>query len=153
MSHPASQPRARLMLKDAAFKCPGTTAHFLNRLSTAGIARDRVTLECATPSRAAHLELYGRIDIALDSAPLLALRGLIAEHFHGSLTASDLYEPRPHITIQNKVTRAQVRALQAALGPTIIRRSFAFPALELHLYRDGPWELVKRMPFRGTAAL
>ena len=114
-----------------------------------------VTREFAAPAATVSglLDLGTGTAIALDSEPLLALRGLIAEHFHGSLTASDLYEPRPHITIQNKVTRAQVRALQAALGPTIIRRSFAFPALELHLYRDGPWELVKRMPFRGTAAL
>ena len=91
--------------------------------------------------------------IALQSEALLALRGLIAEHFHGYLTAQDLHEPRPHITIQNKVTKKEARALQAALAPTIIPRAFAFPALELHLYQDGPWKPIKTSPFRGTERL
>lgn len=91
--------------------------------------------------------------IALESEPLLALRALIAEHFHGSLTAQDLHEPRPHITIQNKVTKREARALQAELAPTVEPRAFAFPALELHLYKDGPWEEIKRSAFRGRERL
>ncbi|MHA7818789.1 MAG: 2'-5' RNA ligase family protein [Erythrobacter sp.] len=91
--------------------------------------------------------------IALESHQLLSLRGLIAEHFHGNLTDQDLHEPRPHITIQNKVTKEEARALQAQLAPTIEERSFAFTALELHRYLGGPWELVKRMPFRGRESL
>ncbi|MEM6907815.1 MAG: 2'-5' RNA ligase family protein [Pseudomonadota bacterium] len=91
--------------------------------------------------------------IALQSEPLLALRELIAEHFHGSLTAQDLHEPRPHITIQNKVTKREARALQAQLAHRIEPRRFAFPALELHLYQGGPWELVKRQTFRGRERL
>ena len=95
--------------------------------------------------------------IALEAPELLSLRALIAEHFHGSLTSQDLHEPRPHITIQNKVTKDEARALQAslwpALGPWIDKGRFAFPALELHLYRGGPWELVKSFTFRGRARL
>jgi hypothetical protein len=87
--------------------------------------------------------------IALESEELLRLRGLIAEHFHGSLTDQDLHEPRPHITIQNKVTKEEARALQASLTPEIETRSFAFPALDLHRYEGGPWSHVKRMAFRG----
>ena len=99
------------------------------------------------------MDLGSGTAIALESPALLDLRAMIAEHFHGSLTAQDLYEPRPHITIQNKVTKREARALQAALAPTIEPRSFAFPALELHLYQGGPWELVKRMAFRGRECL
>jgi hypothetical protein len=95
--------------------------------------------------------------IALEAPQLLALRALIAEHFHGSLTAQDRHEPRPHITIQNKVTRAQARALQARLKPEIARwaakGSFVFPALELWHYRGGPWERVKTCAFRGRERL
>lgn len=91
--------------------------------------------------------------IALQSEPLLALRSLIAEHFHGSLTAQDLYEPRPHITIQNKVTKTEARALQASLAPTIEPRHFVFPAIELHLYQNGPWEQIKSCAFRGKEPL
>lgn len=99
------------------------------------------------------LDLGTGTAIALESEPLLALRAMIAEHFHGSLTAQDLYEPRPHITIQNKVTKREARALQTELGPTIDSRNFTFPALELHLYHGGPWQLVKRMAFRGRESL
>lgn len=96
--------------------------------------------------------------IALQSEGLLALRALIAEHFHGSLTAQDLYEPRPHITIQNKVTKSEARALQAKLAPQIEARTpeqrrFVFPALELHLYKNGPWEQIKLCAFRGSERL
>ena len=87
--------------------------------------------------------------IRLESPQLLAIRGFIAEHFHGALTDQDLHEPRPHITIQNKVTKEEARSLQAELGPQIERRRFAFPALELHLYQGGPWEFLKRFAFRG----
>jgi hypothetical protein len=115
----------------------------------------RITGEFAAPEA----QITGLMDlgtgtaIALASPPLLALRGIIAEHFCGSLTAQDLHEPRPHITIQNKVTKREGRALQAILAPTIIPRRFIFPALELHLYQGGPWELVKRSAFRGREVL
>ncbi|QFT77486.1 2'-5' RNA ligase family protein [Erythrobacter sp. THAF29] len=87
--------------------------------------------------------------IRLHSPGLLAIRALIAEHFHGALTDQDLYEPRPHITIQNKVKKEEARALQAKLSPTIEIRQFTFPALELYRYQGGPWEFVKASPFRG----
>ncbi len=95
--------------------------------------------------------------ISLASEPLLALRAMIAEHFHGSLTDQDLHEPRLHITIQNKVTKTEARALQASLAGEIVPRiaagQFRFPALELHLYKGGPWELVKRSAFRGKTRI
>lgn len=114
-----------------------------------------ITREFAPP----HATINGLLDlgtgtaISLQSEALLELRALIAGHFHGSLTAQDLYEPRPHITIQNKVTKREARALQAELGPTIELRIFEFPALELHLYKQGPWDLVKRSAFRGRERL
>ncbi len=115
----------------------------------------RVTGEFSAPEA----EITGLMDlgtgtaIALASPQLLTLRALIAEHFHGSLTDQDLYEPRPHVTIQNKVTKREARALQAELGPTIVPRRFTFPALDLHLYQGGPWELIKSCTFRGKERL
>jgi hypothetical protein len=115
----------------------------------------RITGEFAAPQG----EVTGLMDlgkgtaIALASPQLLALRALIAGHFRGSMTSQDLHEPRPHITIQNKVTKQEARALQAALGPTILPRRFVFPALELHRYQGGPWEPVKRCAFRGREVL
>jgi len=95
--------------------------------------------------------------IALEAPELLRMRALIAEHFRGSLTAQDLHEPRPHITIQNKVTKEEARALQAGLDPVlapwIAKGRFAFPALALHRYCGGPWEHIKTSAFRGRERL
>ncbi|MEP1422788.1 MAG: 2'-5' RNA ligase family protein [Erythrobacter sp.] len=114
-----------------------------------------VTREFAAPEACITgiMDLGKGTAIALQSEPLLALRSLIAEHFHGSLTAQDLHDPRPHITIQNKVTKVEARALQAQLAPAIETRTFAFPALELHLYQNGPWEHIKTCAFRGSERL
>ncbi|XUU59689.1 2'-5' RNA ligase family protein [Erythrobacter sp. HA6-11] len=115
----------------------------------------RIAGEFAAPAG----EIKGVMDlgkgtaIALEAPELLSLREIIADHFHGSLTAQDLYEPRPHITIQNKVTKEEARALQVRLVSELEPRSFTFPSLELHLYRGGPWDLVKTSSFRGNEQL
>jgi hypothetical protein len=115
----------------------------------------QITGEFAAPTG----EITGLMDLgkgtalALASPQLLLLRAMITDHFHGSLTSQDLHQPRLHITIQNKVTKLEARALQAQLGPQIIPRTLSFPALELHLYQGGPWAPVKRSAFRGNQAL
>ncbi len=119
----------------------------------------RMTREFAAPagSISGLMDLGTGTAIALQSDQLLALRAAIAEHFRGALTAQDLHEPRPHITIQNKVTKREARALQAELAPEltpfIARGGFVFPALELHRYEGGPWQLIKRSAFRGKARI
>ncbi len=119
----------------------------------------RVAREFAAPEGTVKgvMDLGKGTAIALEAPQLLDLRALIAEHFHGSLTSQDLHEPRPHITIQNKVTKDEARALQSALArdlaPWIVKGRFAFPALELWHYRGGPWGQVKTCAFRGHERL
>ncbi|KPF64957.1 2'-5' RNA ligase family protein [Porphyrobacter sp. AAP60] len=115
----------------------------------------KVASEFACPEGAVKgvMDLGTGTAIALEARQLLALRALIADHFHGSLTVQDLHEPRPHITVQNKVTKADARKLQASLGPVlapwIAKGRFTFPALELHRYCGGPWEKLGNYSFRG----
>ncbi|MFO6448705.1 2'-5' RNA ligase family protein [Erythrobacter sp. NE805] len=119
----------------------------------------KLAAEFAAPQGAVKgvMDLGKGTAIELEAPGLLNLRALIAEHFRGSLTAQDLHEPRPHVTIQNKVTKEEARALQASLPPVlapwIARGPFALPALALHRYRGGPWEHIKTSPFRGRARL
>ena len=87
--------------------------------------------------------------LAIASPAMLAIRAEIAEHFLGALTAQDRHEPRLHITIQNKVTAQEAKALQRELAPTIEARPFAFTGLGLHLYRGPHWDPLGRWPFRG----
>lgn len=89
--------------------------------------------------------------LKLSSPHLLDLRQAIARHFHGMLTAQDSHPPRLHVTIQNKVSPAEARALQAMLSGSLVPRDFAFPGLALFRYRGGPWEAVRRFAFRGRA--
>lgn len=106
-----------------------------------------------TPPVKAQLEglmsLGGGTALKLSSPDLLALRDAIAEHFHGLLTGQDQHRPRLHVTIQNKVTAREAKALQAQLAGTIEPRGFAFPGLALHRYRGGPWEFMRDFAFRG----
>lgn len=119
----------------------------------------RIAAEFAAPEGRVSgvMDLGKGTAIALEAPQLLALRAGIAEHFRGSLTEQDLHEPRLHITIQNKVTKEEARALQASLpgvlAPWIAKGRFAFPALALHRYCGGPWEHLKTCAFRGRERL
>ena len=97
------------------------------------------------------MDLGSGTALAVRSPAMLAVRAAIAEHFHGMLTAQDRHEPRLHITIQNKVSRAEAKALQAQLAAELKPRRFGFSGLGLHLYRETHWERVGRWPFRGRA--
>lgn len=95
------------------------------------------------------MSLGGGTAVKLSSPDLLALRDEITEHFRGLLTQQDQHRPRLHVTIQNKVTSKEAKALQARLSGLFEPREFAFPGLALHVYRGGPWEFLRRFAFRG----
>jgi hypothetical protein len=102
------------------------------------------------PAQVAGLMNLGRgTAIALESPGMLALRARIADHFHGALTAQDQHPPRLHITIQNKVTVPEARALQQALEELVPERRFTFAGLGLHRYIGPEWEPVGCWSFRG----
>lgn len=87
--------------------------------------------------------------LRLESEGMMALRDSIADHFHGLLTGQDQHSPRLHITIQNKVTIEQAKALQQELSGFVEARRFNFRGLGLFRYRGGPWEAVGEHVFRG----
>ena len=87
--------------------------------------------------------------LRLDSPTMLAVRDEMAGRLHGLLSAQDDHPPRLHITVQNKVSAKEARALQAELAAQVLPRDFSFAGLGLHAYRGGPWELLKRWSFRG----
>lgn len=104
----------------------------------------------AVPARLSGVMDLGKgTALAIESPALLAIRARIAEHFHGSLSAQDQHRPRLHVTIQNKVTTQDARALQREMAITFEPRDFRFTGLALHIYRGGPWEAAGRWAFRG----
>ncbi len=87
--------------------------------------------------------------LRIASPALLALRDRLAQRFHGLLTAQDSHRPRLHITVQNKVSVAEARALQASLAPQVKVCDFAFRGLGLYRYLGGPWQHIRDYPFRA----
>lgn len=112
----------------------------------AGLARDHAPV----PARLEGVMKLGRgTALGLASPALIAMWHDMADRFHGLLTPQDGHPPRLHITLQNKVTLEEAKALQAWLGPRVEARDFAFRGLELHAYLGGPWDLLGRWRFRG----
>jgi hypothetical protein len=95
------------------------------------------------------MPLGGGTAFAIESAALSAIHADLAESLHGVLTAQDAAKRKLHVTVQNKVSGARAKALQADLARDFQPRSFAFAGLELHRYLGGVWEDAGTWPFRG----
>ena len=95
------------------------------------------------------MNLGGGVAFRIASEELDRMRGYIAGHFHGLLTAQDAAGWSAHVTIQNKVAPRVARALIDALGATYDRRPVRISGLGLHRYLGGPWERLQIYPFRG----
>lgn len=92
-------------------------------------------------ARISRLLPLGRgVALAVESPGLVAIRARIADAMLGKLTPQDQAGWRPHITIQNKVTPSEARALLQALRADFRPRPLAIAGLALHHYRGGPWE-------------
>lgn len=95
------------------------------------------------------LNLGRGVAFHIDSPDLLAMRGELAEAFRGMLTPQDQAIPRLHITIQNKVSPATVRATLAEVERDFRPRPLVIGGLAAWHYRGGPWSPIARYSFRG----
>ena len=114
---------------------------------------ERMKRLCAGPRPAAMLadvQLLGQaVAYRVESPELMAMREELAQAFVGLLTPQDQPPPRLHITVQNKVTAAEARALAERLSAAFRPRSLEIAGLAAWHYRDGPWELAMKASFRG----
>ena len=109
-------------------------------------------LSAASPPEASIsglMKLGSGTALAIDSAAMLELHGIVAERMHGLMTRQDAQPLRLHVTIQNKVTSREARALQDQLGATLQTRNFQFQGFGLYAYEDGLWRPIRNFPFRG----
>lgn len=110
----------------------------------------RAVAASAPTARIAGLMNLGRgMALKLESPELLAWREEFAVAFAGMLTPQDRASPRLHITIQNKVTPADAKALLVELEPRITLRPLRIAGLSLFHYDGGPWEPIGTWAFRG----
>ncbi|MFB0613422.1 2'-5' RNA ligase family protein [Aurantiacibacter poecillastricola] len=103
------------------------------------------------PARLAGVMKLGKgTALKLESEGMIAIWRELADRLHGMLTPQDEHKPRLHVTVQNKVSIEEAKALQAQLAPQVQPRDFAFTGLQMHAYRGGPWEELGRYSFRGA---
>ena len=95
------------------------------------------------------MNLGGGTAFRIVSDDLDAIRAELADAFRGALTQQDGYGWRPHITVQNKVTAAEARALGGQLERTFTPRPLGVSGLAYDHYAGGPWLPGRRYPFRG----
>lgn len=95
------------------------------------------------------MDLGGGTALRIDSEGLEAIRADLAHAFLGLLTPQDQAGWRPHVTIQNKVTPREAKALQQTLRETFTQRPLAIRGLASWRYRGGPWEAIRSHAFRG----
>ena len=96
------------------------------------------------------MPLGGGTAFAISSPALSTIHEEMVERLHGLLTAQDGARRKLHITVQNKVSGTEAKALQTELARDFRPRQFAFAALDLHRYLGGHWEDAGTWPFRGS---
>lgn len=117
--------------------------------------RRQLALHSAAPPPRASIEslmnLSSGVAYRVVSDELESIRDSIADHFHGILCAPDAAGWRPHITIQNKVSAREAKALLDGLERDFTPRPLGISGLLLHRYRGGPWETLATYKFRGAS--
>jgi Predicted O-linked N-acetylglucosamine transferase, SPINDLY family len=103
----AAVPGSRLLVKAAGMDDEGVRDGVRRRLREAGIAEDRVRLEPQVRETAAHLAMYGQVDVALDAFP-----------YHGTTTTCEaLWMGVPVVTREGDRHASRVGAsLLKAIG-------------------------------------
>lgn len=86
---------------------------------------------------------------SIRSRDLEALHADLADCLSGVIQQRDDRPLRLHVTVQNKVPRAEAQALQNALAATAHPGPFRFAGLQLSHWRDEAWQPAQTYRFRG----
>jgi hypothetical protein len=95
------------------------------------------------------IDLGDGVAFRVASTELDSIRTELASDLRGLLSAQDSGGWRPHVTIQNKVSSKEARALLLALRRDFQPRPIAISGLGVHRYLGGPWERLATYAFRG----
>lgn len=129
-----------------------TLFHHLPPSLGAELAARLSALAASPPPRASLAglrDLGGGTAFRVESPALEEMRADLADAFHGLLTPQDAAPWHPHVTIQNKVKRAEAVALQKRLGGAFVPSPLAIAGLASWVYEGGPWQAVRAYSFRG----
>jgi protein O-GlcNAc transferase len=122
-------PASRLIIKARSFSDGVACNHAMEMFTAHGISPERVELIAHMPSFAEHLDLYNRIDIAMDTFP-----------YHGTTTTCEaLWMGVPVITLSGSMHASRVgTSLLSNIGlPQLIAKTHdEYSGIALHLARD-----------------
>jgi 2'-5' RNA ligase len=100
--------------------------------------------------RATGLIFMGRgVGYRLESPTLQSVRKRLAHEWWPRVGAQDRQGFRPHVTVQNKVSPEEARALHRSLKETFAPFEVGAEGLLLWRYLGGPWEPVGSYGFDG----
>lgn len=122
----------------------------LEREAAAVLARLAQEFPSPSASLSEVISLGKGVAFRVLSDDLDVIRAIVADHFHGALSAQDSQGWRPHITVQNKVEPRIAKALKTHLEEGFESRPLEIAGLSLNRYMDGPWEPIGRWTFRGS---
>ena len=98
--------------------------------------------------RVSGLRFMGRgVAYELAASELTAFRRRLADRWSGWLNAQDRQGWKPHVTVQNKASSAEAKALHAELAGTFTPWDVRAEGVALWWYRGGPWEPAGAVPF------
>jgi predicted O-linked N-acetylglucosamine transferase (SPINDLY family) len=120
---------SRMLIKSVGLNSTLARGHLLALFDGEGVAPERIELLDRVESRAEHLALYGRVDVALDTFP-----------YHGTTTTCEaLWMGVPVVTLAGPAHRSRVGSslLTAAGLPDLVARTpEQFASLAAGLARD-----------------
>ena len=91
------------------------------------------------------------VAFAIDSPELQATRSGLKSAFAPWLNSQDMQKWQPHITIQNKASRAAADALCKELSGSFHPQSINIIGLDVWQYLGGPWKYEHSVPFVKAA--
>jgi len=94
----------------------------------------------------------GGTAIAVESAPLMALRARLADRFSARLSSQDRSGFKPHVTIQNKVPSRVAKTFYTEFSRDWQPRGGRGEGLDLWLYEGGPWRHWRTYAFTSSSA-
>ncbi|RYG02198.1 MAG: 2'-5' RNA ligase family protein [Chitinophagaceae bacterium] len=89
----------------------------------------------------------------IESPELIALHKNLSENFKDVLIPQDRQKFRPHITVQNKVSAVESKALHKQLTSTFTPSTITALGVSCYRYLNGPWEPLADFHFTGTGGL
>lgn len=115
---------------------PGSELELVSR----GVAQAAAKLPVLSATVNGLRHLGSGVAFTIECAALLALHAELSHAFGPWLGAQDRQGWRPHITVQNKVPKADADALFAHLKATFEPWVVTINGVDLWHYMDGPWQ-------------